>query len=35
LLEEEPHHQIRCHIPLADLRELQRIQSAPSQGGSQ
>jgi peptide/nickel transport system ATP-binding protein len=35
LLEEEPHHQIRCHIPLADLRELQRSQSAPSQGGSQ
>jgi peptide/nickel transport system ATP-binding protein len=34
LLEGEPHHQIRCHIPLADLRELQRIQSAPSQGGS-
>jgi peptide/nickel transport system ATP-binding protein len=35
LLEEEPHHQIRCHIPLADLRELQRSQSVPSQGGSQ
>jgi peptide/nickel transport system ATP-binding protein len=35
LLEEEPHHQIRCHIPLADLRELQRSQSVPSPGGSQ
>jgi peptide/nickel transport system ATP-binding protein len=34
LLEEEPEHQIRCHIPLADLRELQRSQSVPSQGGS-
>jgi peptide/nickel transport system ATP-binding protein len=34
LLEEEPDHQIRCHIPLADLRELQRSQSVPSQGGS-
>ncbi len=30
LLEGEPGHQIRCHIPLADLRELQRSQSAPS-----
>ena len=29
LLEEEPGHQIRCHIPLADLRELQRSQSVP------
>ena len=35
LHEEEPGHQIRCHIPLADLRELQRSQSVPSQGGSQ
>jgi peptide/nickel transport system ATP-binding protein len=34
LLEGEPGHQIRCHIPLADLRELQRSQSIPSQGGS-
>jgi peptide/nickel transport system ATP-binding protein len=34
LLQEEPDHQIRCHIPLADLRELQRSQSVPSQGGS-
>ncbi|HEY6312529.1 MAG TPA: ABC transporter ATP-binding protein [Streptosporangiaceae bacterium] len=30
LLEGEPHHLIRCHIPLADLRNLQRSQSAPS-----
>jgi peptide/nickel transport system ATP-binding protein len=30
LLEEEPGHQIRCHIPIAELRELQRNQSAPS-----
>jgi peptide/nickel transport system ATP-binding protein len=34
LIEGEPGHQIRCHIPLADLRELQRSQSVPSQGGS-
>src|SRR6516225_9901675 len=34
LLEGEPNHQIRCHIPLADLRELQRSQSVPFQGGS-
>jgi peptide/nickel transport system ATP-binding protein len=34
LLEGEPGHQIRCHIPLAELRELQRSQSVPSQGGS-
>jgi peptide/nickel transport system ATP-binding protein len=34
LLEGEPGHLIRCHIPLADLRDLQRSQSAPSQGGS-
>jgi len=35
LHEDEPGHQIRCHIPLAELRELQRSQSVPSQGGSQ
>ncbi len=34
LLEEEAGHQIRCHIPLAELRVLQRSQSVPSQGGS-
>jgi peptide/nickel transport system ATP-binding protein len=34
LLEGEPGHLIRCHIPLAELRDLQRSQSAPSQGGS-
>jgi len=34
LHEDEPGHQIRCHIPLADLRELQRSQSVPFQGGS-
>ena len=34
LLEDEPGHQIRCHIPLAELRDLQRSQSVPSQGGS-
>jgi peptide/nickel transport system ATP-binding protein len=34
LHEEEPGHQIRCHIPLAELRSLQRVESAPSQGGS-
>jgi peptide/nickel transport system ATP-binding protein len=34
LIEGEPHHQIRCHIPLAELRDLQRTQSVPSQGGS-
>jgi len=30
LLEEEPGHQIRCHIPLAELRELQRSPSISS-----
>ena len=35
LLEEEPGHLIRCHIPLAELRNIQRSESAPSQGGSQ
>jgi peptide/nickel transport system ATP-binding protein len=30
LLEGEPGHQIRCHIPLAELRELQRGASVPS-----
>jgi peptide/nickel transport system ATP-binding protein len=34
LLEDEPEHLIRCHIPLAELRTLQRNESAPSQGGS-
>ncbi len=34
LLEGEPGHLIRCHIPLAELRDLQRRESAPSQGGS-
>jgi peptide/nickel transport system ATP-binding protein len=34
LHEREPGHLIRCHIPLAELRDLQRSQSAPSQGGS-
>jgi peptide/nickel transport system ATP-binding protein len=30
LLESEPGHQIRCHIPLAELRELQQTASVPS-----
>jgi peptide/nickel transport system ATP-binding protein len=30
LLESEPGHQIRCHIPLAELRKLQRTDSVPS-----
>jgi peptide/nickel transport system ATP-binding protein len=34
LLEGEPGHLIRCHIPLSELRTLQRTESAPSQGGS-
>ena len=34
LLEEEPGHLIRCHIPLAELRNIQLSDSAPSQGGS-
>ena len=34
LIEDEPGHQIRCHIPLSELRTLQRNESAPSQGGS-
>jgi peptide/nickel transport system ATP-binding protein len=34
LLEEEPGHQIRCHIPIAELRIIQRNESAPSQGGT-
>jgi peptide/nickel transport system ATP-binding protein len=34
LLEEEPHHQIRCHIPIAELRTIQLNESAPSQGGT-
>jgi peptide/nickel transport system ATP-binding protein len=35
LLEEEPGHLIRCHIPIDELRNLQRNESAPFQGGSQ
>ncbi len=34
LHEDQPGHQIRCHIPLAELRDLQRSQSVPAQGGS-
>ncbi|HLN67109.1 MAG TPA: ABC transporter ATP-binding protein [Streptosporangiaceae bacterium] len=34
LLEEETGHLIRCHIPLSELRTIQRNESAPSQGGS-
>ena len=34
LLEGEPGHLIRCHIPLSELRTLQQNESAPSQGGS-
>jgi peptide/nickel transport system ATP-binding protein len=34
LLEEEPGHQIRCHIPIAELRTIQLNKSAPSQGGT-
>ena len=34
LLEEEQGHLIRCHIPITELRILQRKESAPSQGGS-
>ncbi|MDQ2810295.1 MAG: ABC transporter ATP-binding protein [Actinomycetota bacterium] len=34
LLEGEPQHLIRCHIPLDELRIIQRNESAPSQGGS-
>jgi peptide/nickel transport system ATP-binding protein len=30
LLEEEPDHLIRCHIPIAELRTVQRTESAPS-----
>jgi peptide/nickel transport system ATP-binding protein len=33
LLEGEPGHLIRCHIPLADLRKIQTSESAPSHGG--
>jgi peptide/nickel transport system ATP-binding protein len=35
LLEGEPGHVIRCHIPLAELRKIQSSESAPSHGGSQ
>jgi peptide/nickel transport system ATP-binding protein len=34
LHEDEPGHLIRCHIPLSELRTLQRNDSVPSQGGS-
>jgi peptide/nickel transport system ATP-binding protein len=34
LLEEEPGHLIRCHIPITELRQLQLNEPAPSQGGS-
>jgi len=34
LLEGEPGHLTRCHIPLAELRIIQRNESAPFQGGS-
>ncbi len=34
LIEDEPGHQIRCHIPVAELRTIQRNESAPSQGDS-
>jgi peptide/nickel transport system ATP-binding protein len=30
LREEEPGHGIRCHIPLAELRQLQTVDSAPA-----
>jgi peptide/nickel transport system ATP-binding protein len=33
LLEGEPGHLIRCHIPLSELRTVQRNESAPSQEG--
>jgi peptide/nickel transport system ATP-binding protein len=37
LLEEEPGHQIRCHIPIAELRTVQRTESAlsPQEGYSE
>ena len=35
LLEGEPGHLIRCHIPLPELRTIQLSESAPHQGGSQ
>ncbi len=35
LLEGEPGHLIRCHIPLTELRTIQLSESAPHQGGSQ
>ena len=34
LLEGEPGHLIRCHIPLTELRTIQLSESAPSQGGT-
>jgi peptide/nickel transport system ATP-binding protein len=30
LLEDEPGHLIRCHIPLSELRSIQRTESAPA-----
>jgi peptide/nickel transport system ATP-binding protein len=34
LLEGEPGHLIRCHIPLSELRIIQRNETAPQQGGT-
>jgi peptide/nickel transport system ATP-binding protein len=34
LIEGEPGHLTRCHIPLSELRTLQRNETAPSQGGT-
>jgi peptide/nickel transport system ATP-binding protein len=34
LLEGEPGHLIRCHIPLSELRTIQLNESVPHQGGS-
>jgi peptide/nickel transport system ATP-binding protein len=34
LHEDEPGHLIRCHIPLSELRTIQRNETAPSQGGT-
>jgi peptide/nickel transport system ATP-binding protein len=34
LHEDEPGHLIRCHIPLSELRTMQRNETAPSQGGT-
>ncbi len=35
LVEEEPGHQIRCHIPLAELRRLQAIHGSGSAAGDE